>query len=144
MSLKYKLALCFAQADAEYADQVREQLMELGVSSCRDVYHSDKVWKKGVYEHYQDIYHEFANYIVMFISEDFERELWNEPKRRKGFVQFFNLRRETIMTVQCDETVMPKGIVRIDQLKLEKTDSKELATQIKNQVEQFDFFYRLF
>jgi hypothetical protein len=130
----YDVALSFAGEDRAYVAQVAAKLQGAGVRVFYDEYEKVSLWGKDLYVHLHDVYHNAAEYTVMFISEHYARKLWTNHERQSAQARAFVENREYILPARFDDTTIPGLTSTVGYVDLRGVGPGELAGMIVRKV----------
>lgn len=106
-SKRYQVALSFASEQRSYVDQVAATLRTEGIQLFYDDHQRIDLWGKNLGEELQRIYMHDSDTVVMFISSDYAKKAWTIHERRSTLSRALSERREYVLPVRFDETVLP-------------------------------------
>lgn len=102
----FDICLSFAGEDRDYVDQVANILSARGVKVFYDMFYEVDLWGKDLYTHLSDIYHNKANYCVVFISKHYKKP-WTELERKSAQARALFNDEEYILPAKFDDTEIP-------------------------------------
>lgn len=140
--MQYDVALSFAGEDREYVDQVANHLRRAGVNCFYDKHEEVDLWGKNLYEHLQEVYRDSTYFTVMFISRHYAEKLWTTRERQSAQERAFRERREYILPVRFDETVLPGLAETTAYLKATEKSPSELAEAVTQKLIKSGFTFR--
>ena len=103
----YQVALSFAGEQREYVAAVAKALQARGIAVFYDEFEIVRLWGVSLLELLHDVYHDRADYVVMFISEDYVRKPWTNHERRAALTRAVQQRAESVLPVRFDDTRVP-------------------------------------
>ncbi|MDE2747102.1 MAG: TIR domain-containing protein [Chloroflexota bacterium] len=104
---QYEVALSFAGAQRDYVEQVARILQARGVAVFYDEFEKVALWGTDGTEILHEIYSERASYVVMFVSKDYVAGDWPQHEKRAALSRAIRERREFILPVRFDDSVVP-------------------------------------
>lgn len=133
---KYDVALSFAGEDRPYVEETANLLKEAGVSVFYDGYERSDLWGKDLYAHLSNVYSEQSRFVVIFISECYERKLWASHERKSAQARAFRENEEYILPARFDDTEVPgiPGTIGFIDLRTLRPDalSKLIIEKVRN------------
>lgn len=103
----YEVALSFAGAQRSYVEQVARILQARGVAVFYDEFEKVALWGTNGAEVLHEIYSARASYVVMFVSEEYVAGDWPLLEKRAALSGAIQARREFILPVRFDDSVVP-------------------------------------
>jgi CheY-like chemotaxis protein len=134
---EWDVALSFAGEDRAYVQAVANALK----GEFTVFYDADEdvtLWGKDLGEFLSDVYMERARLVVMFVSSHYARKDWTRVERRGAFARALRERREYILPVRFDDTVLPGLLPTISYLNGRVLSPEELAVRIKRKLFSLD------
>ena len=127
---EFDVALSFAGEQRDYVRAVRSELTKNGIRVFFDEDNEIALWGKNLAEELQRIYMTASNVVVMFVSEDYARKSWPIHERQSAIARAINERREYILQVRFDNTMLPGLDPSLSYLPLENRPPAKLAENI--------------
>ena len=103
----YDVALSFSGEDRTYVSQVASQLRLNGVRVFYDEYEKANLWGKELIEYLEDIYKNRSNYVMIFASKSYLTREWTNHERKSALNRAFKSKKEYILPVKLDDTILP-------------------------------------
>lgn len=131
--VEWDVALSFAGEDRAYVQAVANALK----GEFTVFYDADEevtLWGKDLGEFLSHVYMERARLVVMFVSGHYARKDWTRLERRSAFARALRERREYILPVRFDDTVLPGLLPTISYLDGRMLSPEELAVRIKRKL----------
>ena len=104
---EYQVALSFAGEQRTYVREVASELAKHGVKTFFDQENEIRLWGKNLVEEFQRIFMTDSNVVVMFISKEYAEKEWPRHERRSALTRALHERREYVLPVRFDDTVLP-------------------------------------
>ena len=104
---KYQVALSFAGEQRDYVEDVANHLKNFGVAVFYDRFEEVKLWGKNLAEHFDRIFAQQSEYVVMFISKEYVDKAWPSHERQHALCRMIKERREYILPVRFDNSKVP-------------------------------------
>lgn len=114
--------------------RLRPSFRTLVFACFYDEYEKVSLWGKDLYVHLHDVYHNAAEYTVMFISEHYAQKLWTNHERQSAQARAFVESREYILPARFDDTTIPGLTSTIGYVDLRGIGPGELAGMIVRKV----------
>jgi len=102
----YEVALSFAGEQRSYVEGVARALLAERVPLFFDEYEEATLWGENLHERLEDVYGKAARFVVLFVSEDYARNMWPTHERRSAFAGEMRGRTK-VLPVRFDETEVP-------------------------------------
>lgn len=131
---KYQIALSFAGEQRNYVEEVARHLQSKGVAVFYDGFETTKLWGKSGVEYFHKIFAEQSAYVVMFISKQYVEKEWPIHERKSAFSHMIKEKREFILPVRFDDTLVPGFPEDIIFLKAQELTPVNLAEKIANKL----------
>jgi len=133
-SFEFLISLSFAGEDREYVEKVAQGLKSSGISVFYDNYERASLWGKDLYEHLTEVYQNKSKYVIVFISEYYEKKLWTSHERKMAQARAFQESKEYILPVKFDDTVLPTIPDTIGYLDARLMTPDEIVDQVKSKL----------
>ena len=104
---KYQVALSFASEQRDYVADVANHLKDFGIVFFYDRFEVVEGWGKNLAEHLGSIFAQQSKYVVMFISKEYVDKAWPSHERQHALCRMIDARREYILPVRFDDTIVP-------------------------------------
>lgn len=104
---EFQVALSFAGEQRDYVREVAEELAKHRVKAFFDEENTIRLWGKNLVEEFQRIFMTDSNAVVMFISKEYAEKEWPRHERRSALTRALRERREYVLPVRFDDTVLP-------------------------------------
>ncbi|HEX8247797.1 MAG TPA: COR domain-containing protein [Pyrinomonadaceae bacterium] len=121
---EFDVALSFAGEDREYVEKVYEELKRNNVSVFydKDEDISLYLWGKELIEALDEVYRKRSKYVVMFVSENYQRKVWTKLESRSTLANALNEQREYVLPARFDDTEIPGLLptIKFEDLRNEK------------------------
>ena len=127
---EFQVALSFAGEQRDYVRAVASELTKNGIQVFYDEDNEIALWGKNLVEELQRVYMTASHVVVMFVSEDYARKSWPMHERRSAIARALDERREYILPVRFDDTVLPGLDPSVKCLPLENRPPATLAENI--------------
>lgn len=124
---EYHVAFSYASEQENYVEPLAFKLQSQGIRVFYDKFEVPKLWGKDLLECLEEIYTKKAKYCVIFISADYERKLWTIHERKCAQERAFKERKEYILPVRFDDTVVRGIRETIGYIDARKTPIEKLA-----------------
>ncbi|WP_423807222.1 TIR domain-containing protein [Photobacterium damselae] len=131
---EYLISLSFAGEDREYVGQIAEGLKNSGISVFYDIYEQASLWGKDLYEHLTEVYQNKSKYVIVFISEHYEKKLWTTHERKMAQARAFRESKEYILPVRFDDTLISGIPDTVGYLDARVMTPKDVVFQIKEKL----------
>lgn len=103
---EFQVALSFAAEQRSYVQRVASALGILGIRHFYDQEQRVALWGRNQGEELQRIYMEGSFVVVIFISKDYAEKSWPIHERRSTLSRAMRERREYVLPVRFDDTVL--------------------------------------
>jgi GTPase SAR1 family protein len=127
---KYQVALSFAGEDRIHAQKLAELLKERDISVFYDSYEQAYLWGKDLYQHFQSVYKDKAQYCVVFLSQAYAQMFWTRQELEYAQSRAIQENKEYILPVRIDDTEIPRINESIGYIDLRSTTMEEIADQL--------------
>lgn len=127
---EFEVALSFAGEQREYVRAVASELTKRGVRVFFDENNEVNLWGKNLGEELQRVYMSASNVVVMFVSKDYAEKSWPIYERRSALARAIDERREYVLPVRFDDTVLPGLNPSVSYLSLQNRPPEQLAENI--------------
>jgi hypothetical protein len=127
---KFAVALSFAGEQRNYVRRVASALAASGIEYFYDEEQKVALWGKNQGAELQRIYMDDSSTVVMFISTDYAAKSWPIHERRATLSQAMRQRREYVLPVRFDDTVLPGLDPDVSYLSANDFSPEELAGAI--------------
>ncbi|MBE9593850.1 MAG: TIR domain-containing protein, partial [Proteobacteria bacterium] len=104
---KYQVVLSFAGEDRTHAQKLAELLKERDISFFYDSYEQAELWGVDLYQHFQSVYRDKAQYCVVFLSESYAKKPWTRHELKQAQARAFMEHKVYILPVRIDDTEIP-------------------------------------
>lgn len=85
LDLNYDVALSFAGEDRWFVEKFANELKARGVNVFYDHFERSRLLGKDLYIELADIYSKRSKYVVVFVSENYEKKIWTNHEIRNAF-----------------------------------------------------------
>ena len=85
------------------------------------------LWGKDLYQHFQSVYSDKAQYCVVFLSQAYAQKLWTRQEFKQAQARAFRENMEYILPVRVDDTEIPGIYETIGYIDLSSTPVEEIA-----------------
>lgn len=126
----FQVALSFAGEQRSYVQRVAVALTGLGIEHFYDENEQISLWGTNQVETLQRIYLEASSSVVMFVSRQYAEKVWPTAERRATLSRALRERREYVLPVRFDDTVLPGLDPDLSYLKAADYTPEELAAAI--------------
>jgi hypothetical protein len=133
---EYQVALSFAGAQRDYVRQVSSELAKHAVTPFFDEEHEIHLWGKNLVEEFQRIFMTDSHVVVMFVSKQYAENEWPRHERRSALARALSERREYVLPVRFDDTVLPGLDPSVLYLPLANRPPAQLAREILEKLVQ--------
>lgn len=106
-SHKYQVAISFAGEDRQAADSLAHSLKARGVSVFYDDFERADLWGKDLYQHFQSVYRDMAQFCVVLLSAAYVRKAWTRHELKQAQARAFSESREYILPLRLDDAPVP-------------------------------------
>jgi hypothetical protein len=127
---QYDVALSFAGEDRELAASLARLLRSKGIRVFYDQYERADLWGKDLYQHFQEVFRDKAQYCVIFISQAYEKKLWPRHELKQAQARAFMVRQEYILPLRVDDTEIPGLNPTIGYVDLRHTSMEDASVLI--------------
>lgn len=128
---RWDVALSFAGAQREFAEQVARALAARGVRCFYDFDpHTEvELWGKHLAEHLTSVYGQQAGVVVVFVSAEYVRREWTRLEHRAALSRAMRENREYVLPVRFDDAELPGLLpdVAVIDLRTRPRSPEELA-----------------
>jgi hypothetical protein len=90
-----------------YVREVASELAKHGVKAFFDEENEIRLWGKNLVEEFQRIFMTDSHVVVMFISKEYAQKEWPRHERRSALTRALRERREYVLPVRFDDSVLP-------------------------------------
>lgn len=108
---EHQVALSFAGEDRQYAEKLAKLLSDKGIEVFYDWDERANLWGKDLYQHLQAVYRDKAQFVIVFISQNYLQKRWTQHELKQIQARAFEENREYILPLRLDDTDIP-GINR--------------------------------
>lgn len=98
-----------------------------GVQIFYDRLEQASLWGKDLFQHFQKIYRDEAEFCIMFISEHYVGKSWTKHEAHQAQSRSFADEKEYILPVRLDESVIPGLNPTIGYIDLRQLDLEQLV-----------------
>ncbi len=133
---EYQVALTFAGEQRDYVEDVAMHLQARGISVFYDRFEEVKLWGRSLVEHFDFIFAQQSEYVVMFISKEYVNKAWPRHERQHALCRMIKEHREYILPVRFDGTEVPGLPEDLFYLRAAEYKSIDLAEAIADKLEQ--------
>lgn len=130
----YQVALSFAGEQRAYVRAVAEALAAKHIAVFYDEFEAVNLWGKDGVEHFQQVFTQDAQYVVMFISADYVAKSWTRHERRAALSRQIEDDSEYVLPVRFDGTTVPGIPSTLQYLDATRYTPAELAVLIAQKV----------
>ncbi|MES1985907.1 MAG: TIR domain-containing protein [Pseudomonadota bacterium] len=130
VSRPYQVALSFAGEQRDYVRAVAEALSARHIAVFYDEFEAVTLWGKDGAEHFQKVFAQDAQYVVMFISADYVAKSWTRQERRAALSRQIESDEEYVLPVRFDHTPVPGFPTTLQYLEATKYTPAQLAVLI--------------
>jgi hypothetical protein len=107
MSYKYDLAISFAGAQRELAQQLAVRLDAAGYCIFYDEFFQGELWGRDLSVALEDVYARDARYCLILLSQDYLERPWTVHERRHAISRFISQRGEYVLCLKIDSVDLP-------------------------------------
>ena len=114
---RWDVALSFSGAQRAYVEQVAGTLKQRGVRCFYDADEQVELWGRHLAEELPAVYADQAALVVVFISAEYAAGDWTRVERQAALARAVRERREYVLPVRFDDTVLPgllEDVVAVD------------------------------
>ncbi len=104
---KYQVALSFAGEQRGYVEEVYKQLHAWEIKVFYDDSEKLTLWGKSGFQEFQKIYGEESEYVVLFVSRDYAKNMWSRAEFQTALHTKMKDRKDSILPVRFDDTELP-------------------------------------
>ncbi len=133
-SLDYDVALSFAGEDRPYVEKVARLLKAKNIKVFYDNFNKVELWGNNLIDHLGEVYSQRSRFIVMFISKHYAEKEWTNHERKFAQERAFKLKKNCILPVRFDNTVIAGMPSTLGYINLQNTTPKQLAELIEQKV----------
>lgn len=130
----FQVALSFAGEQRTYVQRVASALATRGIDYFYDEEQKISLWGKNLGEELQRIYMTESHSVVMFVSREYAAKNWTLHERRSALSRALRERREYVLPVRFDDTVLPGLDPDISYLKTSDYSPEALARAIADKL----------
>lgn len=127
---EFQVGLSFAGEQRDYVRAVASELTKRGISNFFDEENEEHLWGKNLAEELQRVYMAASNVVVMFVSKDYAEKSWPRHERRSALSRAIDERREYILPVRFDDTMLPGLDPSVSYLPVQNRTPAKLADNI--------------
>lgn len=135
----YHVALSFAGEDRDTAKELASALKNENVTVFYDEDEIDNLWGKDLYQYFQEIFRDKANFCIPIISINYERKLWTSHELKQMQARAFNERREYILPLRLDDTEIPGINETTGFIDLRSESTANVAKLVVKKLKSFGF-----
>jgi len=110
--------------------EVASELAKHGVKAFFDEENEISLWGKNLVEEFQRIFMTGSHVVVMFVSREYAEKEWPRHERRSALARALHERREYVLPVRFDDTVLPGLDPNVLYLPLAVRSPAQLAKEI--------------
>ena len=126
----YRVALSFSGKQRDYVQEVARHLQAKSIPLFYDGFKTSELWGRDGSEYLGEVFSELAEYVVVFISEDYMASRWPRHELRAALGRMLREEREYILPVRFDNTPV-KGLPEtMFYLEAKRFTPAELASKI--------------
>ena len=129
-SYDYEIALSFAGSERAIAEELVALLSEQNVRVFYDLHEQGELWGKDLYQHFQAIYRDRAQYCVVILSRAYAERLWPRHELKQAQARAFREHEEYILPLRVDDTEIPGVNPTVGYIDLRKYDLKQVRDLI--------------
>lgn len=108
-SREYELAISFAGAQRDYAEEIVRGLQQYGVNPFYDFDETARLWGKNLAEELQRIYSS-SKHVLMLVSKEYLDRVWCVHERRSAIQNMLaNADRDIVLIIKIDDS-WPPGV----------------------------------
>jgi hypothetical protein len=122
--------LSFAGEQRAYVREVASELAKRNVTTFFDEDEEVSLWGKNLIEEFQRIYMTASHVVVMFVSKEYAEKPWTRHERRSALARALQERREYVLPVRFDDTVLEGLDPNLAYLSLRDRSPQQLAEAI--------------
>ena len=131
---EFQVSLSFAGEQRSYVEQVASSLAKLSIRVFYDREQKIELWGRNQGEELQRIYMDDSFVVVMFISRDYGQKSWPIQERRATLSRAMRERREYVLPVRFDDTVLPGLDPDVSYLNAHDFSPEQLAEAIAQKI----------
>jgi len=124
------VALSFAGEQRAYVREVASELAKHGVKAFFDEENEITLWGRNLVEEFQRIFMTDSHVVVMFVSKEYAQKEWPRHERRSALARALRERREYVLPVRFDDSVLPGLDPSVSYLPLADRSPAQLAQNI--------------
>lgn len=132
--VRFQVALSFAGEQRDYVQRVASSLATRRIYYFYDEEQRIALWGKNQVEELQRIYMDDSSAVVMFISTAYAQKSWPIHERRATLSRAIRERREYVLPVRFDDTVLPGLDPDVSYLTAEDFTPERLAAAIADKL----------
>lgn len=106
-NMQYQVALSFAGEQRSYVEKVARNLQARSIVVFYDDFEKISLWGENAAEAFDKAFAQQANYVVMFISQEYVAKAWPRHERRVALSRAVQEPGEYILPVRFDDTPVP-------------------------------------
>lgn len=103
----YDVALSFAGADRECAEQLAAALKRSGIAVFYDHFDQASLWGKNLHTYLTELYHLRSKYCVVFLSANYGRQGWTRVELDAALAREFKEGHDYILPIRLDNSDIP-------------------------------------
>ena len=126
----YQVALSFAGEQRGYVEEVARHLAARSIDVFYDGFEQVWLWGRDGVEIFHEVFAERANYVVMFISDEYVKKPWTRVERRAALSRMVREEAEYVLPVRFDDTAVPGLPDTVQYLRANTYSPAELAALI--------------
>jgi ribosomal protein S18 acetylase RimI-like enzyme/predicted transcriptional regulator len=139
MHTKYHVALSYASEDRRIADELANKLKARGIRVFYDSFEQATLWGKDLYQYFQTIFREKAEFSIPIISHHYAQKRWTSHELKQMQARSFNENREYILPLRLDDTDIPGINDTTGYIDLRNTAIDEVVQLVLEKLRQFQF-----
>ena len=127
---EYDVALSFAGENRDVVAEIARGLQGYGVKVFYDEFEKTALWGKDLQEHLVNIYMRWSRHAVIFISAHYASKMWPRHELRSALARAISERKEYLLPVRFDDTVLDGVLPTTGYLDLRKDTPAEVCIRI--------------
>lgn len=134
-SPEFDVAFSFAGEQRPYVEKVYDILTSRGIRVFYDGGQVASLWGKDLYQYLTDIYSGRARYCVVFLSQDYARNLWTQHELKAAQARAFKESEEYLLPARFDDTSIPGLLPTVAYVDLNHLSPEEFADLVLQKLE---------
>ena len=104
---EFDIGLSFAGEQRKYVELVAEELDYRGIRVYYDAYDQANLWGRDLGEYFREVFQEKCRFCMVFASKEYATKMWPTFELENALKKATNSRRDFILPVRFDETIIP-------------------------------------